>query len=159
MGDTGVGLVDANMRELNETGFMSNRGRQVVASFLTIDLYIDWRLGAEYFEELLVDHDVYSNWANWQYVAGVGNDPRGSRRFNPIKQSHDYDPEGKYIRTWIPQLRGVQKSEHVFSMWKIPDAERTSALLELEGVRKPLRRPEYQRPHGKAPKNARRVYL
>lgn len=74
------------MKELNETGWMSNRGRQNVASFLVKDLEIDWRLGAEYFESLLVDYDTTSNWCNWQYVAGVGVDPREDRYFNTTKQ-------------------------------------------------------------------------
>lgn len=94
-GQTGVPLIDANMRELAATGFMSNRGRQNVASFLTKDLYYDWRLGAEWFESLLSDYDPNSNYGNWQYVAGVGNDPRSSRQFNPQKQLNDYDPSSE----------------------------------------------------------------
>ncbi|TRY85533.1 hypothetical protein DNTS_033065 [Danionella cerebrum] len=90
-GRTGVPFVDANMRELALTGFMSNRGRQNVASFLTKDLGLDWRLGAEWFEYLLVDHDVCSNYGNWLYSAGIGNDPREDRKFNMIKQGLDYD--------------------------------------------------------------------
>lgn len=104
---TGVPMIDANMTELVQTGFMSNRGRQNVASFLTKDLYWNWRYGAEYFESWLVDYDPNSNWGNWQYVAGVGNDPRSSRQFNPIKQGKDYDAKGEYVSTWIPQLREV----------------------------------------------------
>lgn len=129
-GKTGVPFVDANMRELAMTGFMSNRGRQNVASFLTKDLGLDWRMGAEWFEYLLVrslsilnddsfkdlgvlilfiifltsihvsllklfplkvDHDVCSNYGNWLYSAGIGNDPRENRKFNMIKQGLDYD--------------------------------------------------------------------
>lgn len=81
-GMTGYPFVDANMRELKASGFMSNRGRQVVASFFTKDLAMDWRLGAEHFEEHLLDHDPASNWGNWNYVAGVGSDPREDRYFN-----------------------------------------------------------------------------
>ncbi|MEM9164720.1 MAG: DASH family cryptochrome, partial [Cyanobacteria bacterium P01_F01_bin.4] len=81
-GETGYPLIDANMRELTATGFMSNRGRQNVASFLTKNLGIDWRMGAEWFESLLIDYDVCSNWGNWNYTAGVGNDARGFRYFN-----------------------------------------------------------------------------
>jgi len=106
-GKTGVPLIDANMRELVQTGFMSNRGRQNVASFLTKDLGYDWRYGAELFESLLTDYDTNSNWGNWQYVAGVGNDPRSSRQFNPIKQAHDYDAQGEYVKAWLPELRDV----------------------------------------------------
>ncbi|CDS00413.1 hypothetical protein [Sporisorium scitamineum] len=104
---TGIPLIDANMIELVQTGFMSNRGRQNVASFLTKDLGWNWQQGAEFFESWLVDYDPNSNWGNWQYVAGVGNDPRSSRQFNPIKQGKDYDAKGEYVATWIPQLRGV----------------------------------------------------
>ena len=106
-GMTGYPLVDANMRELAATGFMSNRGRQNVASFLTKNLGIDWRMGAEWFESLLVDYDVCSNWGNWNYTAGVGNDARGFRYFNIIKQTKDYDPQGEYIKHWLPELASL----------------------------------------------------
>lgn len=99
-GTTGDDFVDANMRELKYTGFMSNRGRQNVASYLIDQLKVDWRFGAAYFEEQLIDYDVSSNWGNWAYLAGVGNDPRGKRVFNTEKQAKDYDPEGKYRRLW-----------------------------------------------------------
>jgi deoxyribodipyrimidine photo-lyase len=99
-GQTGDDFVDANMRELKHTGFMSNRGRQNVASFLIDQLKLDWRLGAAYFEEQLIDYDVSSNWGNWAYLAGVGNDPRGKRVFNTEKQAKDYDPEGAYRELW-----------------------------------------------------------
>jgi deoxyribodipyrimidine photo-lyase len=99
--------VDANMQELSATGFMSNRGRQNVASFLTKNLGIDWRMGAEWFESLLIDYDVCSNWGNWNYTAGVGNDARGFRFFNILKQSHDYDPTGEYVKHWLPALRNL----------------------------------------------------
>jgi deoxyribodipyrimidine photo-lyase len=100
-GTTGDDFVDANMRELKYTGFMSNRGRQNVASYLIDQLKVDWRFGAAYFEEQLIDYDVSSNWGNWAYLAGVGNDPRGKRVFNTDKQATDYDPEGKYRELWI----------------------------------------------------------
>lgn len=90
-GKTGQDFVDANMIELKRTGFMSNRGRQNVASFLCNDLKLDWRYGAAYFEQQLIDYDVCSNWGNWAYLAGVGNDPRGNRYFNIEKQASDYD--------------------------------------------------------------------
>ncbi len=106
-GKTGFPLVDANMREIAATGYMSNRGRQNVASFLTKNLYIDWRMGAEWFESLLIDYDVCSNWANWNYNAGVGNDARGFRFFNIFKQSQDYDRDGRYVKQWLPELTGV----------------------------------------------------
>ncbi|MEM9695512.1 MAG: DASH family cryptochrome, partial [Myxococcota bacterium] len=102
-GRTGIPFVDANMRELRLTGFMSNRGRQNVASFLTKNLEIDWRWGASWFESQLVDYDPGSNWGNWAYVAGVGNDPR-DRFFHIENQADRYDPEGAYVRTWVPEL-------------------------------------------------------
>ena len=106
-GKTGFPLIDANMRELAATGFMSNRGRQNVASFLTKNLGINWILGAEWFESLLIDYDVCSNWGNWNYTAGVGNDARGFRYFNTMKQSRDYDRKGKYIKHWLPELASL----------------------------------------------------
>ena len=104
-GKTGFPLVDANMRELQATGFMSNRGRQNVASALTLDYGIDWRYGAAWFEYLLLDYDVCSNWGNWVAAAGM----TGGRvnKFNIAKQSKDYDADGNYIKTWIPELRKV----------------------------------------------------
>ncbi|CAM9103673.1 unnamed protein product [Pylaiella littoralis] len=103
-GKTGYPFVDANMRELKASGFMSNRGRQVVASFFTKDLEMDWRLGAEHFEEHLLDHDPASNWGNWNYVAGVGFDPREDRYFSVEKQATTYDAQGAYVRHWLPGL-------------------------------------------------------
>lgn len=100
-GKTGVDFVDANMKELKLTGFMSNRGRQNVASYLCNDLKLDWRFGAAYFEQQLIDYDVCSNWGNWAYLAGVGNDPRGNRYFNINKQSTDYDKNKKYRDLWL----------------------------------------------------------
>lgn len=101
-GRTGWPLVDANMRELAATGFMSNRGRQNVASFLCLDLSLDWRLGADYFEHMLLDYDVASNWGNWVAAAGLS----GGRvnKFNIIKQSRQYDADGEYIKLWLPEL-------------------------------------------------------
>jgi len=99
-GQTGEEFVDANMRELKATGFMSNRGRQNVASYLCNDLKLDWRYGAAYFEQQLTDYDVCSNWCNWAYVAGVGNDPRPNRYFNIQKQSEQYDGDRRYRNLW-----------------------------------------------------------
>ena len=100
-GETGVDFVDANMIELKLSGFMSNRGRQNVASYLCNDLKLDWRYGAAYFEQQLIDYDVSSNWGNWAYLAGVGNDPRGSRYFNIEKQATDYDKNKNYRNLWL----------------------------------------------------------
>ena len=121
-GQTGYPLVDANMRELAATGFMSNRGRQNVASFLTKNLGIDWRMGAEWFESLLIDYDVCSNWGNWNYTAGVGNDARGFRYFNIIKQTKDYDPQGNYIKHWLPELASLP-GDKVREPWKLSQEE------------------------------------
>lgn len=100
-GKTGNDFIDANMKELKLTGFMSNRGRQNVASYLVNDLKLDWRYGAAYFEQQLIDYDVCSNWGNWAYLAGVGNDPRGKRYFNIKKQALQYDPESAYQHLWL----------------------------------------------------------
>lgn len=99
-GNTPYPIVNACMKQLNETGFMSNRGRQLAASCLIYELGIDWRYGAAYFESRLLDYDVGSNWGNWQYIAGVGADPRGGRHFNLEKQTQLYDPEHHFIEKW-----------------------------------------------------------
>ena len=99
-GRTGHPFIDAGLRELAATGYLSNRLRQNVASYLIHDLACDWRAGAAWFESQLLDYDVYSNQGNWLYLSGRGTDPRGSRRFNPDKQAQDYDPDGAYRRLW-----------------------------------------------------------
>ncbi|PTS82301.1 DASH family cryptochrome [Pseudomonas sp. HMWF032] len=109
-GRTGMPLIDANMRELAATGFMSNRGRQVVASYLINDLQQDWRHGAAWFEEHLIDYDPASNWGNWAYLVGVGNDPRHNRVFNALRQAREYDPEAHYVSLWLPELREVPQA-------------------------------------------------
>ena len=101
-GRTGVPLIDANMRELSTTGFMSNRGRQIVASFLAKNLGVDWRRGARWFEHALIDYCPAANWGNWAYAAGVGADPRGFRGFDVLKQARNYDARGDYVRHWLP---------------------------------------------------------
>ena len=129
-GKTGYPLVDANMREFAATGFMSNRGRQNVASFLTKNLGIDWRMGAEWFESLLVDYDVCSNWGNWNYTAGVGNDARGFRYFNIPKQSKDYDRKGDYLRHWLPELASIPGNK-IHEPWKLTKEEQKSYGVQL----------------------------
>jgi deoxyribodipyrimidine photo-lyase len=121
-GKTGFPLIDANMRELATTGFMSNRGRQNVGSFLTKNLGIDWRMGAEWFESCLIDYDVCSNWGNWNYTAGVGNDARGFRFFNISKQSLDYDRDGRYVKHWLPELAQIPAAK-VHEPWKLLPVE------------------------------------
>ncbi len=111
-GMTGFPIVDAGMRELYETGFMHNRVRMIVASFLTKHLGIDWRQGAAWFMERLVDADVAQNYANWQWVAGCGADAAPFFRiFNPILQAKKYDPEAAYIKKWVPELQNVSVKE------------------------------------------------
>ncbi len=99
-GETGDAFIDAGMRELAATGYLSNRMRQNVASFLIHDLGGDWRAGAAWFEARLIDYDVCSNQGNWLYLSGRGTDPRGQRRFNPRLQAQNYDPDGAYRRLW-----------------------------------------------------------
>jgi deoxyribodipyrimidine photo-lyase len=99
-GETQSDFVNANMIELKETGWMSNRGRQNVASYFAKELELDWRIGASYFESLLLDYDVHSNYGNWMYVGGVGNDPR-DRKFNVQLQAERYDASGKFRRIWL----------------------------------------------------------
>jgi len=101
LGETGQDFVDANMREILHTGFMSNRGRQNVASYLVKDLGQHWYTGAAWFESQLIDYDVCSNYGNWTYVAGVGNDPRENRWFNVEKQAERYDEDGSFRKLWL----------------------------------------------------------
>jgi deoxyribodipyrimidine photo-lyase len=100
-GTTPSDFINANMLELQLTGFMSNRGRQNVASYFCNELNMDWRIGAAYFEQQLIDYDVCSNWGNWAYLAGVGNDPRGHRYFNIEKQAADYDKNKAFRSLWL----------------------------------------------------------
>jgi deoxyribodipyrimidine photo-lyase len=129
-GKTGFPLVDANMRELAATGFMSNRGRQNVASFLAKNLGIDWRMGAEWFESLLLDYDPCSNWGNWNYTAGIGNDARGFRFFNINKQSQDYDPQGEYVKHWLPEIASLPNNK-VHQPWKLLPIEQQRFKVRL----------------------------
>lgn len=102
-GSTPSDFINANMLELQQTGFMSNRGRQNVASYFCNEMNMDWRFGAAYFEEQLIDYDVCSNWGNWAYLAGVGNDPRGHRYFNIEKQAADYDKKKSFRKLWLTE--------------------------------------------------------
>jgi deoxyribodipyrimidine photo-lyase len=103
-GQTGYPVVDAGMRQLAAEGFMHNRARMIVASFLTKDLYLDWRAGAAHFMRLLADGDVASNQLNWQWVAGTGTDTNAHRVFNPTVQGKRFDPDGSYVRRYVPEL-------------------------------------------------------
>ena len=132
-GETGIPFVDANMRELNATGFMSNRGRQNVASFLTKDLNVNWLMGAEWFESQLIDYDPCSNYGNWLYVAGVGNDPRENRYFNILTQALRYDAQGDYVKLWIPELKNVPVDKiHRPDTWSLDEQNCYSVKLGVQ---------------------------
>ncbi|BBN81598.1 cryptochrome DASH [Pseudoalteromonas sp. A25] len=112
-GQTPYPLVNACMNQLNRTGYISNRARQIVASCLVNELAVDWRYGAAYFQKQLIDHDVASNWGNWQYIAGVGVDPRGGRHFDINKQTHIYDKNGLFITKWHGERSGINEIDSV----------------------------------------------
>jgi deoxyribodipyrimidine photo-lyase len=106
-GETGYPIVDAAMRQLNQTGWMHNRCRMIVASFLTKDLIIDWRWGEKYFMQTLIDGDLAANNGGWQWSASSGMDPKPLRIFNPATQAQKFDADGDYIRQWLPELAGL----------------------------------------------------
>ncbi|MDJ1181652.1 FAD-binding domain-containing protein [Roseofilum casamattae] len=106
-GKTGYPIVDAAMHQLNETGWMHNRCRMIVASFLTKDLMLNWQWGEQYFMQTLIDGDLAANNGGWQWSASSGMDPKPLRIFNPASQAQKFDPQGKYIRRWLPQLRSL----------------------------------------------------
>lgn len=122
-GHTGVPIVDAGMRQLRAEGFMHNRARLITAAFLTRHLGLDWRDGASWFAHWLLDADVASNSGNWQWVAGTGNDTRPHRRFNPVRQARRFDPEGEYVRRWVPELAGIA-GPAVHEPWRLPASAR-----------------------------------
>jgi deoxyribodipyrimidine photo-lyase len=122
-GRTGYPIVDAGMRQLAAEGFMHNRARLVVASFLTKTLYLDWRSGAAHFARLLIDADVANNVGNWQWVAGTGNDTRPNRVLNPLRQAQRFDPRGEYVRRYVPELQGLEGAS-VHEPWLLPDGQR-----------------------------------
>lgn len=122
-GMTGYPIVDAGMRELWSTGYMHNRVRMIVASFLTKGLFIDWRLGADWFLDTLVDADLANNSASWQWVAGCGADAAPYFRiFNPVLQSQKFDPNGAYIRRFVPELACLDK-QAIHAPWESANAE------------------------------------
>jgi deoxyribodipyrimidine photo-lyase len=122
-GRTGYPIVDAGMRQLAREGFMHNRARLLVASFLTKTLYLDWRVGTAHFDALLVDADLANNVGNWQWVAGTGNDTRPNRVLNPIRQAHRFDPTGDYVRRYVPEL-GAIAGGAVHEPWLLPASVR-----------------------------------
>jgi len=126
-GRTGYPIVDAAMRQMNAEAWMHNRGRMIVASFLTKDLLIDWRWGEKYFMQQLVDGDQAANNGGWQWAAGTGNDAQPFFRiFNPTSQGEKFDPDGAYVKRWVPELARVP-AKYIHSPWKLSDAERALA--------------------------------
>lgn len=122
-GRTGYPIVDAAMRQLVQTGWMHNRSRMIVASFLVKDLLIDWRWGERFFMQHLVDGDPAANNGGWQWTAGVGTDAAPYFRiFNPVAQGSKFDPNGDYVRTWVPELAHVPV-KYVHEPWKMPAAQ------------------------------------
>ncbi|MFJ8950056.1 cryptochrome/photolyase family protein [Streptomyces sp. NPDC102381] len=124
-GRTGYPVVDAAMRQLRHEGWMHNRGRLLTASFLVKTLYVDWRVGARHFLSLLVDGDVANNQMNWQWMAGTGTDSRPNRVLNPVTQAKRYDPDGAYVRRWVPELADVEGSA-VHTPWKAAGLDRAA---------------------------------
>jgi len=124
-GRTGYPIVDAGLRQLHREGWMHNRARLITASFLVKDLYVDWRWGAQHFFDWLLDGDIANNNANWQWVAGTGADTRPYRVFNPLRQAERFDPDGAYVRRYVPELAGIDGAA-VHQPWKLPPSERRS---------------------------------
>ncbi|MFJ8350094.1 cryptochrome/photolyase family protein [Streptomyces sp. NPDC094153] len=124
-GRTGYPIVDAAMRQLLYEGWMHNRGRLLTASFLTKTLYVDWRVGARHFLRYLVDGDLANNQLNWQWMAGTGTDTRPNRVLNPVTQAKRYDPDGTYVRRWVPELSGLD-GPAVHEPWKLQGAARAA---------------------------------
>ena len=122
-GQTGYPIVDAAMRQLNETGWMHNRCRMIVASFLTKDLILNWQRGEHYFMQHLVDGDLAANNGGWQWSASSGMDPKPLRIFNPASQARKYDPEGDYIRQWLPELRSLETEDLLANTITVSDRE------------------------------------
>lgn len=136
-GNTGIPFIDSCMRELNTTGYISNRARQNACSFLVKDLNVTWWWGARYFEHALIDYDVCSNWGNWNYIAGIGTDPKEGRYINPLRQAEKYDPNGDYVRKWVPELANLP-TEELNKPWE------NSKIIESNSYPKPIKDLEKQ---------------
>ncbi|MGH8960573.1 MAG: cryptochrome/photolyase family protein [Jatrophihabitantaceae bacterium] len=122
-GQTGYPVVDAGMRQLVAEGWMHNRARLITGSFLTKTLGLDWRAGAAHFFTHLLDGDLANNCLNWQWVAGTGTDTRPYRRLNPIRQAHRFDPDGDYVRRWVPELADLPATV-IHEPWRLPEPSR-----------------------------------
>lgn len=118
-GRTGYPVIDAAMRQLQHEGWMHNRARLLAASFLTKTLYVDWRIGARHFLDLLVDGDIADNQLNWQWVAGTGTDTRPNRVLDPLAQARRHDPHGAYVRRWVPELADIGDGPAVHEPWRL----------------------------------------
>ena len=130
-GRTGYPLVDAGMRQLNTTGFMHNRLRMVVASFLTKDLGIDWRRGERYFAQQLLDYDLAANNGGWQWAASTGCDAQPwFRIFNPVTQSQKFDPEGAFIRRFVPELAALP-ARFIHAPWTLPPVDQAALGVRI----------------------------
>jgi deoxyribodipyrimidine photo-lyase len=130
-GQTGYPMVDAGMRELWQTGYMHNRVRMITASFLIKNLLVDWRVGAQWFWDCLVDADLASNSASWQWVAGCGTDASPYFRiFNPITQGEKFDPKGEYTRHFVPELKDLP-DKYLYRPWEAPEAVLKAAKVSL----------------------------
>lgn len=127
-GRTGYPIVDAAMRQLNTEGWMHNRGRLIVGSFLTKDLQLDWRQGERYFMRMLMDGDEANNNGNWQWIASVGVDPAPvfRRLYNPMTQQKTYDPDGSYVRYYVPELKDVP-DKYIAEPWKMSSQQQAQA--------------------------------
>ena len=148
-GMTGYPVVDAAMRQLVQTGWMHNRARMIVASFLVKDLHFEWQIGARYFEQHLTDHDPASNSHGWQWTAGCGTDASPYYRvFNPVLQGEKFDPKGDYVRKFVPELRHISDGS-IHQPWLLVDGnaqgypppivdhakERDESLARLEEIK------------------------
>ena len=127
-GNTPFPIINALMNQLNTTGYMSNRGRQLVASCFVHELNLDWRYGAAFMESQLIDYDIASNWGNWQYLAGVGADPRGHRKFDLDKQQSIYDPNGAFTNQWRGNEYNLTLDSVDASDWPIQGVEKNNQL-------------------------------
>ena len=131
-GQTGYPIVDAAMRQLAQTGWMHNRARLIVGSFATKDLHLDWRAGEAWFARLLLDGEPAQNNGNWQWIASVGTDPAppARRMYNPTLQAQRFDPDGSYVRAWVPELESVP-DERLLAPWEMTAGEQREARCRI----------------------------
>ena len=138
---TGYPLVDAAMRQINATGYMHNRLRMIVASFLVKDLLVDWRLGEKYFADHLIDFDLAANNGGWQWAASTGCDAQPwFRIFNPVTQSERFDPQGQFIRRYLPELARVP-DRFIHAPWTMPPPSSSGGLRHRARLSRAHRRP------------------